>query len=132
MSSPPNRPDFQKVLRRKIGHVAEVGFADAGDVHMSTPFVREKEGLTGSPDTVQNAYRLADLPKPNRPVHQGPVTVELGDLAGLTRPELDKLRRRYALQNHPDRLGSAERKQGLERMSTANRLIDEAILKIPE
>ncbi len=44
----------------------------------------------------------------------------------LTRADLNRLRRRFALANHPDRASAASRDQSSARLSVANSLIDEA------
>lgn len=43
-----------------------------------------------------------------------------------TRADLNRLRRRFALANHPDRASAASREQSSARLSVANSLIDEA------
>jgi hypothetical protein len=46
---------------------------------------------------------------------------------GLLPGELHRLRRAYALANHPDRVSPWERDAATRRMSIANALIDEAL-----
>ncbi|MEO9875329.1 MAG: hypothetical protein ABJM26_04805 [Anderseniella sp.] len=43
-----------------------------------------------------------------------------------TRADLNRLRRRFALDNHPDRASAASRERSSARLSVANSLIDEA------
>ena len=43
-----------------------------------------------------------------------------------TRADLNRLRRRFALANHPDRASAASREQSSASLSVANSLIDEA------
>jgi len=43
-----------------------------------------------------------------------------------TRADLNRLRRRFALANHPDRASAASRERSSARLSVANSLIDEA------
>jgi hypothetical protein len=52
---------------------------------------------------------------------------ELGLRAGLTRFELKRLRRAFALRNHPDRLDPSRREAASRRMKVANALIDAAL-----
>ncbi|MEQ1942791.1 hypothetical protein ABMA32_10280 [Mesorhizobium sp. VNQ89] len=53
------------------------------------------------------------------------IAIELG-LDGPASPDLNRLRRMFALKNHPDRVPSHLRQQALRRMQVANGLIDEA------
>jgi hypothetical protein len=52
------------------------------------------------------------------------VAEELCITAQMTLDDLNRLRRRFALANHPDRAGSDGRKTATERMMIANMLID--------
>ena len=52
---------------------------------------------------------------------------ELGLKAGMTRSELRRLRRRFAIKNHPDRLTPPHREAASRRMTIANSLIDAAL-----
>nr|WP_292765144.1 hypothetical protein [Mesorhizobium sp.] len=53
------------------------------------------------------------------------IAIELG-LDGSALPDLGRLRRAFALKNHPDRVPSHLRQRALQRMQVANGLIDEA------
>jgi len=55
------------------------------------------------------------------------VAAELHITAQMTLSDLNRLRREYALANHPDRAGSADRENATRRMMTANMLIDREI-----
>jgi hypothetical protein len=55
------------------------------------------------------------------------LAAELGLKAGMTRAELQRLRRRFALANHPDRLSPSRREAASRRMTLANSLIDAAL-----
>ena len=55
------------------------------------------------------------------------LSTELGLREGMARAELHRLRRRFALGNHPDRLGPADRAIASRRMTIANSLIDAAL-----
>jgi hypothetical protein len=55
------------------------------------------------------------------------LAAELGLRDGMARAELQRLRRRFALGNHPDRLGAAQRQIASRRMTIANSLIDAAL-----
>jgi hypothetical protein len=55
------------------------------------------------------------------------LVAELGLKSGMTRSELRRLRRRFALENHPDRLAPSRREIASRRMTIANSLIDAAL-----
>ncbi len=59
------------------------------------------------------------------PVEPEALARELG-LGTATSADLGKLRRNFALKNHPDRVAPHLRQRALARMQMANRLIDEA------
>jgi hypothetical protein len=52
------------------------------------------------------------------------ITDELGITAQMTSSDLNRLRRKFALANHPDRTGLDERELATRRMMIANMLID--------
>ncbi|MFI5010980.1 MAG: hypothetical protein ACHQAY_01400 [Hyphomicrobiales bacterium] len=55
------------------------------------------------------------------------LAAELGLRAGLKPAELKRIRRAFALANHPDRLDPSRREAASRRMTLANSLIDEAL-----
>jgi hypothetical protein len=55
------------------------------------------------------------------------IATELSITERMTVGELNRLRRRFALANHPDRVGSDERENATRRMMVANMLIDRAM-----
>lgn len=55
------------------------------------------------------------------------LAAELGLRAGLQPVELRRIRRAFALANHPDRLDPSRREAASRRMTLANALIDEAL-----
>jgi hypothetical protein len=55
------------------------------------------------------------------------VADELHITAQMTLSDLNRLRREYALANHPDLAGSADRENATRRMMVANMLIDREI-----
>lgn len=68
-------------------------------------------------------------PQPQLPsTDPSDIARELGLSARKNVSELDALRRRFALANHPDRVGAELRKVAMIRMQVANMLIDEAKL----
>lgn len=52
---------------------------------------------------------------------------ELGLGAALTAREIERIRRNFALANHPDRVPASERDLATRRMTVANMLIDQAL-----
>jgi hypothetical protein len=67
---------------------------------------------------------------PPGPVHFAAVAEELGLRPGLTPAELGRIRRSFALANHPDRAAPAHRDEATRRMAIANILIDRALREI--
>ena len=74
-----------------------------------------------------------EAPKPEpeiaadeRPEHEI-VADELGLSPGLSVDDLNRVRREYALANHPDRVAAPLREQATRRMTIANTVIDQAI-----
>jgi hypothetical protein len=68
--------------------------------------------------------RSVAVPEASDPVS---LAAELGLRAGMPRDELRRLRRAFALKNHPDRLGPSRREAASRRMTIANALIDAAL-----
>jgi len=59
--------------------------------------------------------------------HYAAVAGELGLQPGLASQELARMRRAFALANHPDRFGPEHRDEATRRMAIANILIDRAL-----
>jgi hypothetical protein len=59
--------------------------------------------------------------------HYAEVAEELGLRPGLASQELTRMRRAFALANHPDRFGPEHHDQATRRMAIANILIDRAL-----
>lgn len=80
-----------------------------------------------------NAYAgAAAKPKPAAPPPPAKsdleiVTEELRLETARTVADLKRIRRRYALRNHPDRVPAAKREEATRRMTIANTLIDRAL-----
>lgn len=64
------------------------------------------------------------------PTDRQSILVELDLRSGLAPGDLARIRRRFALVNHPDRLPPAFHAQATMRMKIANALIDEAQSRI--
>jgi hypothetical protein len=75
----------------------------------------------------------AEAPSPPPPETCEPEALarELGLRPGLTRHELARARRAFALDNHPDRLPPSRRETATRRMTLANALIDAAMRQAP-
>lgn len=71
---------------------------------------------------------LADVPieEPMPPTDQPSIAAELALTPRMGSDELDRIRREFALRNHPDRVSEARRDGAIVRMQIANMLIDEA------
>jgi hypothetical protein len=63
-------------------------------------------------------------PRIRKPADPQSVADELRISAGMTLADLSRLRRQFALANHPDRVGASEREIATRRMMIANMLID--------
>ena len=72
----------------------------------------------------QDKNKLSHIGKPAGPRS---VADELHITAQMSLSDLNRLRREYALANHPDRAGSADREDATRRMMLANMLIDREI-----
>jgi hypothetical protein len=68
--------------------------------------------------------RESRAPQACRPADPQAIADELCITAKMTLADLRRLRRNFALSNHPDRAGSAERDIATRRMMIANMLID--------
>ena len=99
----------------------------------SVPFTFLDDTVTGEgPDAVDQASAaymslreelLAEIAAPD--TDPDAIARELG-LGGIkTRKALDRLRRKFAFDNHPDRVRPQWRDRAMIRMQIANRLIDE-------
>jgi hypothetical protein len=77
--------------------------------------------------------RLYADERPEAPAYVSPrsdpasVAEELSLTPHLTADELNRVRREFALANHPDRVTPARRAQATQRMTIANTLIDQAL-----
>jgi hypothetical protein len=71
-----------------------------------------------------NASPNANVPAP---CTEQQVSDELGLSAALTPRQLHRIRRAFALKNHPDRMAAAFNKVASDRMAIANKLIDKAL-----
>ncbi len=96
---------------------AAAEYRDAG-----ADFEAELTAILSDAEVVPGATAEAErLP----PVDPEAIAVELG-LETAKIADLGKLRRNFALKNHPDRVAPHLRQHALARMQVANRLIDEA------
>ncbi|MTD94778.1 hypothetical protein GIW81_10595 [Hyphomicrobium sp. xq] len=134
-------PDFSEVLESAF-RSAGVEFDDApkaerpraarsAAVRLHQLFERDRELPTSTLSVPLESYlehqdkrRLSRVGKTTDPRS---VADELRITAQMTLSDLNRLRREYALANHPDRAGSAEREDATRRMMVANMLIDREI-----
>lgn len=95
--------------------------ADAQYRESGASLEAELEALLGAAAAVSHEVEADDL----LPVDPEALARELG-LANAAANDLGRLRRSFALKNHPDRVAPHLRQRALARMQLANRLIDEA------
>jgi hypothetical protein len=88
------------------------------------PTEPESPGEPVHGDGREAGHRVATMSQACDPAS---LAAELGLRAGMTRAELQRLRRSFALENHPDRLGPAQGETASRRMTIANALIDAAL-----
>ncbi len=104
--------------------------------HSSEDFAAELKALLGELEAGQTAGEAPkagdqsdadsnDIPVEALSIDPAAIAVELG-LDGPALPDLSRLRRVFALKNHPDRVPTHLRQRALQRMQVANGLIDEA------
>lgn len=98
------------------GDAAAAEYRDAGAGFETdlTAFLTEAAAVPETPES-------QDLPS----VEPQAIAEELG-LASAASSDFGKLRRKFAFQNHPDRVAPHLRQRALARMQVANGLIDEA------
>jgi hypothetical protein len=58
------------------------------------------------------------------------VGAELGLWDNATRADIRRIRRQFAVRNHPDMLDASERDEATQRMTIANMLLDEALKRL--
>lgn len=85
----------------------------------------ELEALLGEVDLEENTTEPSIEILVELPVEPETIAVELG-LDEAKSADLGRLRRIFALKNHPDRVPAHLRQNALKRMQIANGLIDEA------
>lgn len=95
------------------------------------PLTAETLGALYVDELVYDADAMASHPTPNTETDPAEIAAELAITANMSNEDLYKLRRRFALANHPDRLHPMYRETATKRMMVANRLIDEAIFRRP-
>jgi len=142
----PHRGDFEEVLEilRRDSHdeegaetarKARAGFAGASFADHLRRALEDAARPIGSfeyiaPETLNRIYGgTGHVPPPQRPVlsEEARVAAELGIGPGLSVEDLHRLRRKFAVENHPDNARPEERQRATRRMSIANMLIDRAL-----
>ena len=134
-------PDFSEVLESTF-RSAGLDFDDAAKperpravrraaVRLHQLSERDRELPTSTLSVPLESYlEHQDKSKPSRVGKTSAprsVADELHITAQMTLSDLNRLRREYALANHPDRAGSADRESATRRMMVANMLIDREI-----
>ena len=123
---PENPADLQAELRFDAAE-----FADEPSDELDAPFaayetieeapIEEAPEEGAATDAGEPAYVLPEASDP------ASLMAELRLRVGMSRVELKRLRREFALKNHPDRLDPSRREIASRRMKTANALIDAAL-----
>jgi hypothetical protein len=141
---PSGHPDFGRILdaRARVAEraadepAARVGDAAAPGVHMHEMLCGMQECRSGTSDGP--GPELAQLYDHEERQYMAPpeivqesavdmVASELRLTRHLTRADLNRMRRDFALANHPDRVGPPLRERATRRMMIANTLIDQAL-----
>jgi hypothetical protein len=80
-------------------------------------------------EALRRAYADEEPPAPSLPEDCEPDALarELGLAENLTTREIERIRRSFALANHPDRVSADQRSLATRRMTVANMLIDKAL-----
>lgn len=111
----------------RLRPVGNPGFAVQFVSDPSNPITAEMLGGLYVDELVYDPSTAADMPPPNTSVSPREIAAELAIGADTTTAELYRLRRSFALKNHPDRLAPHYRETATRRMMIANRMIDDAI-----
>lgn len=110
--------------RRPVGNPAfQVQFVS----EPSRPLTAETLGGLYLEELVFDAGTAADSPPPQTSTEPADIAADLAITPAMSQEELHRLRRRFALANHPDRLAPHYRDSATRRMMIANRLIDDAL-----
>jgi hypothetical protein len=111
---------------RVSGEAAAAEYRAAGkDVEAELEALLDEVGLEQTP-VEEAAEAPAERPSlETLSIEPGVIALELG-LDGADAADLGKLRRAFALKNHPDRVPPQFRQRAVQRMQVANGLIDEA------
>jgi len=88
---------------------------------------RETATLVASLEAYLEHRRKDSLPPALRPADPQAIAEELRISAKMSLKDLRRLRRAFAVANHPDRAGAAVRENANRRMTIANMLIDREI-----
>jgi hypothetical protein len=85
---------------------------------------RASQAAASSLDSYLEHQSERPAPRPHKPSDPEAVANELRITARMSFADLARLRREFALANHPDRAELAEREEATRRMMIANMLID--------
>jgi hypothetical protein len=121
--------DYLTVADELLSGRIKVSDATAAAQYREAGEVIEAE-LAALLDEVEVEAEVAGTPPPSATIElpsiePDAIAAELG-LADATPADLGRLRRVFALKNHPDRVAPDLRQRALQRMQVANGLIDEA------
>jgi hypothetical protein len=114
------------------GSYAETEFEPEYEAPFQVAPFEARDAAAEAPSATEAAHderreaqaRIATVSEASDPVS---LAAELGLRAGMPRAELRRLRRDFALKNHPDRVGPLRSETASRRMTIANALIDAAL-----
>ncbi|MEJ5080438.1 MULTISPECIES: hypothetical protein [unclassified Ochrobactrum] len=142
-------PDFATILKEAETESERAEYARPSHVHLASAVFTA--GLNSASADTEQARRILpqfdleefeseadtfnremrELAKRMESQSPSSIRVELGLHAGMKRSELQRLRRSFAAENHPDRLPQEFRLAAEQRMKTANALLDSAMTSAP-
>lgn len=111
----------------RLRPVGNPGFAVQFVSDPANPITAEMLGGLYIDELVYDPSTAADMPPPKTSTNPREIAAELAITRATTTAELYRLRRTFALNNHPDRLAPHYRETATRRMMIANRMIDDAI-----
>jgi hypothetical protein len=135
-SEPAAHEDFSSLLdaRARAAAGAEAGAAPTR--HVRTVYAidtRRESGWQssnplGATEALSRVYADESAPAPRSPAcDRETIAGELRLTPELTARDLERIRREFALGNHPDRVAPLDREHATRRMTLANTLIDQAL-----
>jgi hypothetical protein len=137
-SEPAAREDFSSLLDARARAAASSEASAATPRHVRSVYAidtrRESGSLSSNPPSATEALSriytdesTAAATPPPPPCDRETIAGELRLRPELTARDLERVRREFALANHPDRVAPPDRDLATARMTLANTLIDQAL-----